>query len=463
MELRSVLLIKVVIEIVLIAVIARKAKEAFGKGWPLAISYLFIAGIGISALDSVLIIFYPESTITKWSTIGQMIRGASIIGIWEIVASMSFLHFMKADNSKIASIVERIYSKRGVILIGIYSLAAILLMIIIGIGFYEMGFTSHVQNVERVSAGWRQLLVDLPAKLWVFPLGLLLAASRQKHSIHWRLGIYSFVAATTIFILVSTWTYGARGVLATVTIFFFVLFISLGYKKRTLAIFALAIFIALVFLTPTQYFRLEQDLSKLSTVERVDILRTYQKRSNMWESITQSIEYVVYRYAPAEPGIFAEWVEENSAYAGITPLIGSALGLVPRAIWPDKPATRSASSSDYDKPEHITGRIMGTPHITKSQSPATNSFWIAWYPGVVIFAVLAGWLAALVLRIGQIELNLGLLLFTIALNWGGTFLLMDPAEMITMLVQAVIPAIIVLIVAKLLLKGTKQADKFNPN
>lgn len=446
MELRFVLFVKILIEVIMIVAIAKRAKTLFGRGWAMGVSYLFIAGLTISALDSAMIVFYSDSTITTWSTISQLMRGASIEAIWVLVASLSFLHFMRAENPKVERLVRSIYSKRGITFISVYSLIALFIMMIFRLGFFKLGFTAIVQNIEGSNASWNTLFIDLPARIWLFPLGLLLIRAASKQDIHKRWLVYGVVAVLTAFITISLWTLGARGTVVSVTAFFFFVFIALDFRRGSLILLAGVIVAALVFMIPTSNYRLVEDLGSQNIFDRVRGLQSSTQNTSTWESLRDGIDYAVYRDSPAEPGVFAEWVEKNSAYAGIKPLIGSSLGLVPRSIWPDKPSVGSSSSTYLDKPEFITGRIMGQPRVTKGTSPGANSFWIAWYPGIVLFAMIAGWFAALVLRIGNIELSLGLLLLTITMAWGGTFLTMGIEQLLTMISQAMIPATVVLLV-----------------
>jgi hypothetical protein len=452
-ELILVLIMKIFLELLLIRAIIKKARlSAAENSWARGIYYLFSLGLCLSAVNSLMIMIYSDATISKWSSPSQLIRGELIVLLWETAASLSFIYFCKARNEKAEKLVNIIYSRKGVVFIGIYSLLSIAIMIFFRLGYFEMGFTAITRGVQTSYASWLQLILEIPARIWFFPLGLLLVYGASRKDAHNRWLIISLVIISTGFILVAFWLSGARGTVLVVIAFFFVLVTTLKLGKRSLLLLAGVILLSLMFLIPTAQYRLIEDLGTQGLVEQFKNLQGYKARESTWESIKAGIEYSVYRLSPAEPGIFAEWVNDNSAYAGLNPLIGSSLGLVPRAIWPNKPTVGSASSSYLDRPEYITGRIMGTPDVTKAHTAGTNAFWIAWYPGVVFFAIIAGWYAAFVLRIGVINYYVGLLLLAITIAWGGMFLLMGIENLLAMLSQAIVPFFIVLLAIKILSK-----------
>lgn len=448
MELRLILLIKIVIETILIAAIVSRAKDIKILEWSRAIMFIVAIGVILSALNSFTIIFYSDSTILSWSTFSQLIRGELITVIWEIISIFSFLYFTKTSSSRLSKILNNIITEKGVLLIGVYSFLALLLSMILRFWLFKEGFAGFLYESTRPTSGLRQFFFELPARIWYYPLGILaIRAINFKNTVKRTVFILS-VVAIFIAVMLSFWTLGFRGMILPPLVFLFAISLYLRSTKKVLILLVPVIILAIIFMIPTAEYRSSKNIHLKSLAQRAKELYEMQREEKFIKSFMKGIEYTIYRTSPAEPGIFAEWVEKNDAYAGITPIIGSLAGLVPRSIWPNKPAAGSIGPDYDDNPAYMTGKIMGTPNVSRNTSPATNSFWVGWYPSLIVFALIAGWFAAIIVKVGKINIELGFLLLAITLAWGRHFLLVEFDRILLMFTQAILPIMVFLAIFK---------------
>ncbi|HDI51439.1 MAG TPA: hypothetical protein ENF45_02300 [Bacteroidetes bacterium] len=402
--------------------------------------------VGISSPEQVF--EYTHYTITQ----KDLLMGFSIEVIWYTFLLIGFVALYKPGKRLGRIFGASIAEDKVICALSIYFIGGLVLAFVFPKGLYEGGFReAFIRSAGEMSHApfWRTVMIDIPSSV-AFGGFIILSLWCCSQGSQTRRFIGAFLEFLGwVFIGWVGLVLGARGFLVRA---FSVYWVYLRVRRRRRALIIVAI-LGLTFIVFG--LSLVGELRTYPIVSKgrldVDLLKERGqkliKEISLPDLVVTNVIYALFRVAPIDGGVFARWVQETSSFAGATPIVGGLLAFIPRQFLPDRPAPGSVSPSSFDTPAWITGRIMGTPHLCRGTTPATNSFWLAGYPSVVIASFIGGGFVAFLVGVGQPSLFSGLLVISfVCLAIGSPFLLLDLPSLLMLFTRYLLPFGTVLVV-----------------
>jgi len=438
-----------------------KLRAGFNNKWAQAVLEIVLAGFLISAVGTFAIVFLTPDQISEHVHYNiskeHIFMVLSTESLWHLFSLMGFLLLYRVGR-RLGILVGRYIDQPDATgFLAMYFAVATLISFFLPGGFYTSGFyETYIRGGEwaNKTSDWQRVLINIPSTVGFGALLLLRFrycsfGSQVRRNIGRILTLLAMALVGWMSFII-----GARGfIIRALAVYWVYSRVSDKKVQQLLLPAGVVVASALIFLSLVAELRVHPIVvgGRLDVKMFTTVVKEQLRKVPLQNQIAMNVRYTILRFFPIEAGVFMQWVKSTGSYAGGTPLIGALFSIIPRSLWPDKPAPGSVSPSVLDSPAWITGRIMGTPKVCRGTTPAASAFWIGGYPLVVISSFIVGGFMAFFIGLGQGAFFPALLMFSIlALSVGGPFLRISLPGLLLFVTRFLVPIGVMLVVWRIM-------------
>ena len=384
--------------------------------WIQALGYLIGTKPILDAATSIVLAF-PANAF-GYDEIGSpsdVMFGAVITSLWNVVFFFAYVWLTERWQRRSDTFYVGFADPWVQIGFIVYTSLALVVTIIWPLGIYATGFVpiamgdGYGASIDtETGSAIRMYLLDIPAMMWPAVFYIIWERMNRVPNSS-RYIVYALLLVCFGGLVVRDWSVGMRG--KTIS-YAGILWLTLAtlHSRRTATIVIVAIGVIGVWATPRIAELRAQMGPGMTAQERIaEMFRFVRDESGAESDATGALFDAAFGMSPiAQPGRLARSTTETGSYAGLKPLIGAAVGFVPRSVWPSKPQPGSIGATLADSAPYITARLFGNSIGTGRTAAAGTAWWHGGIVALILEAVLAAATAAWVGRVGSGNRFLGI-------------------------------------------------------